>query len=48
MDTTGDATHVAICDDSNVLLVTTCASQTVTSGNTVTVPSFAHQINDVT
>ena len=48
VDATGEATHVAICDASNVLLVTTCSTQTVTSGNTVTVPSFSHQINDVT
>lgn len=48
VDTTGTATHVAICDATNVLLVTTCTSQAVTSGNTVTIPSFSHTIGSVT
>jgi hypothetical protein len=46
IDTSGTATHIAICDGSNVLLVTTCTSQAVTSGNTATVPAFAHTISD--
>lgn len=46
IDTTGTATHVAICDGSELLLVTTCTSQALTSGNTVTVPAFDDEIAD--
>jgi len=48
VDTTGDATHIAICDSVGqvVLLVTTCTSQGLTSGNTVTVPAFDDEIAD--
>jgi hypothetical protein len=45
----GDATCVALLDSSNVLLyVTTCTTQTLTSGNTVNVPSWKVQIGDPT
>ena len=45
---TGTATHVAITDTGNsaLLLVTTCTSQSLTSGNTVTVPTFDDEIAD--
>lgn len=46
VDANGDATHIAICDDTRLLLVTTCTSQTLTSGNTVTVPTFDDEIAD--
>lgn len=46
IDTTGTATHVAICDATNLLLVTTCTSQALTSGGTVTVPAFDQEIAD--
>lgn len=46
VDSTGDATHVAICDDTRLLLVTTCTTQTLTAGNTVTVPAFDDEIAD--
>lgn len=46
VDSTGTATHVAICDDTRLLLVTTCTSQALTSGNTVTVPAFDDEIAD--
>lgn len=46
VDTSGTATHVAICDGSRLLLVTTCTSQALTSGNTVTVPVFDDEISD--
>ena len=44
----GTATHVAITDtgESKLLLVTTCTSQALTSGNTVTVPEFDDEIAD--
>src|SRR3990172_616195 len=38
VDTTGTATHVALCDASNLLYETTCTSQLLTSGNTVDFP----------
>lgn len=44
----GDAQHVAICDGTDLLLVTTCTTQTLTSGGTVTVPEWSHTIADVT
>lgn len=46
VDSSGTATHVAICDGSRLLLVTTCTSQALTSGNTVTVPTFDDEISD--
>lgn len=46
VDTSGTATHVAICDGTDLLLVTTCTSQALTSGNTVTVPVFDDEISD--
>lgn len=46
VDSSGTATHVAICDGSNLLYVTTCTSQVLTSGNTVTVPSWKITVSD--
>lgn len=46
VDDSGDADHVAISDGTDLLLVTTATSQTLTSGNTVTVPSFDYEIRD--
>lgn len=46
VDTNGTATHVAICDGSSLLLVTTCTSQALTSGNTVSFPAFNDEIAD--
>jgi hypothetical protein len=42
------ATHIAICTVSGSVLryVTTCTSQALTSGNTVTVPAFTVEIAD--
>jgi hypothetical protein len=42
VDTTGTATHVAILDTVNSLLlfVTTCTSQALVSGNTVNFPAW--------
>ena len=37
---TGTATHVCLVDGTDLLYVTTVTSQTLTSGNTVTVPSW--------
>ena len=46
VDTTGTATHVAISSGSTLLYVTTCTSQLLTSGNTVTIPAWDIEISD--
>ncbi len=46
VDNNGTATHVAVCDGSNLLYVTTCTSQVLTAGNTVTVPNWDIEVAD--
>lgn len=47
--TSGTATHVCLCDvDDRLLYVTTCTSQGLTSGNTVTFPAWTITIGDPT
>jgi len=46
VDTTGTGTHISLDDGSTLLYVTTTVSQSVTSGNTVTVPAFDIEILD--
>lgn len=46
IDASGTATHVAICDGTNLLYVTTCTSQSLTSGNTVTFPAWDIEVAD--
>lgn len=48
IDTTGTANHVAICTTSGSLLrvVTTCTSQVLTAGGTVSTPAFDYEISD--
>lgn len=46
IDSSGDADHIAVIDGTSLLLVTTCTTQTLTAGGTVTVPAFAHEIRD--
>lgn len=48
IDTSGSAQHIAICDGTDLLIVTTCTTQALTSGGTVTVPAFDYEIADVT
>lgn len=48
VDTSGTANHVAISSGSALLLVTTCTSQALTAGNTVTFPAFDAEIGDPT
>lgn len=43
---TGTATHVCIVDSTNLLYVTTCTSQSLTSGNTVTIPAWTVTVTD--
>ena len=47
---TGIANHVALCDTVNLklLYVTTCDTQTLTFGNTVTIPHWNIEIADPT
>ncbi len=46
IDASGDATHVAIDDGTALLAVTTCTSQTLTAGGTVTVPAHDYEVAD--
>lgn len=46
IDASGTATHVCLDDGATLLLVTTCTSQALTSGGTVTVPAFDDEIAD--
>ena len=50
VDATASATHIALCDNGAeaLLYVTTCTSQALTLGNTVTVPAWIIQIADPT
>jgi len=43
---TGSADHIALTDDSNLLVVTTCTTQGLTDGNTVTVPAWKINVPD--
>lgn len=40
----GDATHIVLCTGAALLYVTTCTTQTLTSGGTVTVPAWDVEI----
>jgi hypothetical protein len=44
----GTATHVCLCSGSVLLYVTTCTSQVLTAGNTVTIPIWKINIPDPT
>lgn len=48
IDSTGTATHVVLDDGVTLLYVTTCTSQALTSGGTVTVPAWDVEIADPT
>lgn len=48
VDTTGDATHVALVDATRLLYVTTCTTQGLTQGNTVDFPAWDIEIADPT
>jgi len=45
---TGTALHVVLSLAAVIHLTTTCTSQALTSGNTVTVPAFDYEITDPT
>jgi hypothetical protein len=44
----GDATCICLDDGTNLLYITTCTTQTLTSGGTVTVPAWTVQFGDPT
>ena len=46
VDASGDATHIALCSGTELLYVTTCTTQTLTSGNTCTVPVWDIELAD--
>ena len=50
IDSSGTATHVALCisGSSTLLYVTTCTSQSLTAGGTVTVPAWDIEVADPT
>lgn len=46
VDTTGTASHVAVCDGTTLLYVTTCTPQVLTQGNKVTTPAWDVEVSD--
>ena len=44
----GDAQHIVLSLGGTILDVTTCTSQALTSGGTVTFPEWTHQVSDPT
>jgi hypothetical protein len=48
IDSSGTATHVSLDDGSVLKAVTTCTSQALTSGGTVTVPAWDIEFTDPT
>jgi hypothetical protein len=46
VDVTGSVTHLAIISESALLYVTTCVSQAVTNGSSVTIPEWDIEIRD--
>jgi len=45
---TGTALHIVLSLSGTILLTTTCTSQALTSGGTVTVPTFDYELADPT
>lgn len=48
VDSTGTARHIVLSLGGTIKLTTTCTAQSLTSGNTVTVPAFDDEIADPT
>lgn len=46
--TSGTAQHVALTSGTELLLVTTCTSQAISTGGTVDVPAWKYEINNPT
>lgn len=47
IDSSGTANHVAVTNGTALKKVTTCTPQVLTSGGTVDIGAFAHEIQDV-
>jgi hypothetical protein len=48
VDSSGTGDHVALCDATRLLYVTTCTSQVLTAGNTVNIPAWSAELLDPT
>ena len=48
VDASGTGTHIALCDGTILLYVTTCTSQALTSGNTMTFNAWDIEVADPT
>lgn len=48
IDTSGTATHVALCDDTRLIYVTTCTSQALVDTGTADFPAYDIEIADPT
>jgi hypothetical protein len=46
LDATGTADHIALCTSTDLLYVTVCTPQALTSGGTVTVPAWDVEVAD--
>lgn len=46
VDTSGEANHIALVDDTRLLYVTTCTTKELTAGDTVNFPAWAIEIED--
>lgn len=42
----GDGTHIALCSGTTLLYVTTCTTQTLATGGTVTIPAWNIELED--
>ncbi len=48
IDTSGTATYIVLDDGTNILVKTTCNSQSLTAGNTASIPAWDYTIDDPT
>jgi len=48
IDASGTATHIALCDGTNLIAVTTCTSQALVAGGTVDFPAWKVEVADPT
>lgn len=46
IDVGGAATHIALCDATRLLYVTTCTTKTLQSGDTVDFPAWEEELRD--
>jgi hypothetical protein len=48
IDAGGSATHIALCDSTRLLYVTTCTPKTLQSGDTIDFPAWEDELRDPT